>query len=308
MTKTMINLGDRTIPLTNLHKPLWSNEGVTKWDLISYYARVGPVILPHLKDRPLTVVRFPDGIEGHGFYQKDAPNHMPEWIETYRAGSDEGVKGTRYILANDVPTLVWLANQAAIELHPWMSRIQRPDYPDYAVIDLDPGEGAGFEEARSVARLAKGWLDRIGLVSVPKTSGATGIHIMVPIDPVYTYEVTSKFVGLIARLMETEAPAQITTERKVKKRPPGTVYVDHLQNLRGKTIVAPYSPRPRPGAPVSTPFAWEELPEVRPEMFTVKVPDRVLHYAEAYRETLSRRQRLEDALATLRRYVGGNSV
>lgn len=300
MPRTALNIGGIKVPLTKLDKLYWPADGITKGMTLQYFARVGAAMVRHLHNRPLTVVRFPEGVEGEGFYQKDAQRHTPEWIPTYPVVTSETARTTRYILANHVAALLWLANQGAIEFHPWMSTIERPNSPTYAVIDLDPTEGAGFEDAREVAGLAKEWLDRLGLIGIAKTSGATGIHIQVPLTPIYTYEVTSRFVGLLGRLMEQTMPRRITTERLVRKRPRGTVYVDHLQNLPGKTIVSVYSPRPVPGAHVSAPFPWEELHRVQPDWFHVREPELVLKWAQVYDTIMASRQRLESALARLK--------
>lgn len=300
MEKVKLDAGGQTVTLSNLGKKLWPEAKLTKADLLRYMAAVAPRLLPHLRDRPLTVVRFPDGVTGYGFYQKNAPAHTPPWVPTYWSSESNKGRGIRYILAEEPATLIWLANQAAIELHPWMSRTTTPKKPDYAVIDLDPSAGAGFDEARQVAQAARELLDHLGLHAVPKTSGATGIHIMVPLLPIYSYAVTSRFVGLLAHLLELSLPGLVTTERTVSKRPRGSVYVDHLQNLYGKTIVAVYSPRPTPRATVSTPFPWSRLPNVHPEQFTIEDPKAVLRHAEEYDAIMARPQRLEGALELLR--------
>lgn len=303
MRKVKLEAGGRTISLSNLDKPLWPEVNVTKADLLHYMARVGPRLIPHLRGRPLTVVRFPDGIAGHGFYQKDAPNYTPPWISTYTTPATDKGRAIRYIVADDIATLIWLANQAAIELHPWLSRTVHPMYPDYAIIDLDPVEGAGFEEARTVAYAAWEWLQRLNLHAAVKTSGATGIHVVVPLEPIYPYSVTSRFVGLLAHLLKLSLPELVTTERTVSQRPHGTVYVDHLQNLHGKTIAAVYSPRPTARATVSAPFPWSMLTRVHPNQFTVKEPGAVLRHADDFDEILSRPQRIEQALEQLRSTV-----
>lgn len=300
MSKATVTLEGVAITVSNLEKPLWPEDSITKADLMHYFTVIGPWMLHHLQNRPLTVVRYPDGVMAHSFYQKDAPKYAPDWIALYPVASHDGTSITRYILANDLPTLIWLANQGAIEYHPWMSRIERPEFPTYAVIDLDPAEGATFDDAREVASLAKEWLDRIGLAGVPKTSGATGIHIQIPLEPIYPYEVTSRFVGLIGQLMERDLPQKITTERLVRNRPRGTVYVDHLQNLPGKTIVAAFSPRPRAGAPVSCPFDWQQLSSVQPYHFNLKNPVRLLEAAREYTAQLEMKQRLDSAYDMLR--------
>lgn len=306
MNKVSFAAGGRALTLTNLDKPLWPDVGLTKADFLRYIAAVAPRMLPHLRGRPLTVVRFPDGVAAHGFYQKNAPPHTPHWVPTYEPPVPTGKKRpVRYVLAEEASTLFWLANDAAIEFHPWLSTTSQPTRPDYAVIDLDPGPGTGFNEARTVAHGAWELLQRLGLWAAPKTSGSTGIHIVIPLEPIYPYAVTSRFVGLLGRMLELSFPGLVTTERNVAKRPYGTVYVDHLQNLYGKTIVAVFSPRPTDRATVSAPFPWSRLACVNPEQFTVADPSSVLRYGEEYAAIVSRRQKLERALDLLRRSFSG---
>lgn len=296
-------IGGRRLKLTNLDKLLWPSDGLTKGDLVRYIILVGPTLLKHLSGRPLTIRRFPNGIEDKGFYQKNCPTYAPDWIETFSVLSDDG-DVTRYIVPNELATLVWLANQGAIEYHPWMSRTEAADRPDYAVVDLDPGEGATFEDARYVASLTKRWLDRLQIRGYPKTSGATGIHIWIPLDPIYDFSTTSQFVGLLGQLVAQDDPARITTERLVRNRPVGTVYFDHLQNLPGKTVVAPLSPRPLPGATISAPFAWEQLQTIRPERITLRRPEEPLAAAEQFSAHVRDvQQSIEGALGKIRNLV-----
>lgn len=301
MADAAVEVDGRTIELSNLDKLLWPEDGITKADLIHYVFTASHLLLPHLEGRPLTVTRFPDGIGEEGFYQKDCPAHAPEWIQVHPVPSkEEGGKVTRYIVANEPATLVWLANQAAIELHPWMSRAQRPLHPDYVVIDLDPAEGATFADVRLVARAVKELLDHLGLLSFPKLSGATGIHIYVPLEPKYTYEQARAFAAHVSGVIAAALPEKATDERLVRRRGP-RVYVDHLQNLPGKTIVSAFSPRPRPGAPVSVPFAWEELDQIAPEQFTLKEIDRILARPLAFQSLYEHRQNIDKHLARLGR-------
>lgn len=298
-TSARIEIDGRTVRLTHLEKRLWPRAGLTKADLIRYVIEAGPYLLRHLKDRPLTVRRFPDGVEKEGFYQKNRPAYAPEWIESFVDPRAE--EGTVYVLANDLATLVWLANQGAIEFHPWMAPYSRPERPDFAVVDLDPGPAATFDDARRVAGLLRELLDELGVQSVAKTSGASGIHVYIPLVPVYTYATTHRFVGLLGELLARRDPKGVTTVRRVQERPPGAVYVDHLQNLRGKTVAAPYSPRPTPSATVATPFRWEELPDVDPRDFTLRSLTDVLHAADDFdRALFAGRQRLEEPLDRLR--------
>lgn len=301
MADAAVEVDGRTVELSNLDKLLWPEDGITKADLIHYVFTAAHLILPHLEGRPLTVTRYPDGIDEEGFYQKDCPAHAPEWIPTFPVPSkDETGKVTHYILANEPAALVWLANQAAIELHPWMSRAERSLHPDYLVIDLDPAEGATFADVRLVARAVKELLDHLGLLSFPKLSGSTGIHVYVPLEPKYTYGQTSAFAGYVGKVIAAALPEKATNERLVKRRGP-RVYVDHLQNLPGKTIVSAFSPRPLPGAPVSVPFSWEELDQVSPEQFTLKEIDRILARPLAFQRLYEHPQNIDKHLARLDR-------
>lgn len=264
--KQVTVLGDRELLLTNLTKVLWPDAGLTKAHLVQYYTRVAPYLLPHLARRPLTVIRYPQGISEKGFYQKQCPPYAPQWIKRYPVASQHGI--TEYILAKEPATLAWLANQGAIEIHPWLSTIEHPDHPNQIVIDLDPAPGCSWSDVVLVAKLVRKLLEQLDLVGFVKTSGATGLHICIGIPPKYDFQVTSSFVAYIGQLLERTIPEKVTTERLVRKRA-GRVYVDHLQNLPGKTIVAPYSVRARSQAPVSTPLLWEELDAITPDQFTI---------------------------------------
>jgi len=269
-------VGRREVELTNLDKPLWPESGITKADYIHYIHTVAHLLLPQLEGRPLTVTRYPDGVGAPGFYQKDCPDYAPEWIETYAVTSPETGKVTRYIVPREPADLIWLANQAAIEFHPWMSRAASPGRPDYCVIDLDPAEGATFDDVKQVAGAVREVLEHLGLAGFPKLSGATGIHVYVPLQPKYSYAASRTVAGYIARVIARALPDKATDERRVKHRGP-RVYVDHLQNLPGKTIVAAFSARPLPGAPVSAPFDWAELESLDdPSRFTLNDLDALL--------------------------------
>lgn len=284
------------LSITNWEKVLWPETGYTKGDLIRYYSLAAPYLLAHLRDRPLTVTRYPHGIGGKSFYQKNCPQYAPAFVETVTVKGDQPNKTINYILAQNRPTLVWLANQACIELHPWLSLHSRSQYPDCLVFDLDPAEGCDFDDAREIAFLVKKALDELGLLSYPKLSGATGIHIYVPIKPKYAYQVTSGFVGSVGRILEAVYPAKITTERLVKNRT-GRVYIDHLQNLLGKTLAAPYSPRPRPQAPISTPVTWQELGRVYPHQFHLgNILERLQNTPDLFAPVLGPGQSLDKAL------------
>ncbi|MFZ5642419.1 MAG: non-homologous end-joining DNA ligase [Bacillota bacterium] len=255
MDKSVVRVEGREIKLTNLGKVFWP-EGLTKAHLVKYYTDIAPIIIPHLKNRPLVMKRYPDGIEGESFYQKECPDYAPDWIETYPVRHSE--KTVNYIVCNDAATLVWLANQACIEVHAWLSLLDNVDCPDIAVMDLDPAEGATFEDVINIALLCRRAIEEYGLVPFVKTSGATGLHIFIPIISEYPFSTVTRAMEYIAELITGVYPGKATVERLVAKRT-GKVYLDYLQNGRGRTMAFQYSLRPHPGAPVSTPLLWEEV-------------------------------------------------
>lgn len=295
----------RRLTLTNLDKILWPDDHITKAELIHYYLEVYPFLAPHLVGRPLVVTRYPDGIHGQHFYQKDAPDYSPDWISTCPLYSEESKRVINYILADDLPTICWLANQACIELHPWMSSSSHLDYPDFAVLDLDPAGQTTYQDACAVALVLKQVLDELNLLSLVKTSGATGLHIYLPVKPEYTYEEIRLFTRSIAEIVVELVPDKATIVRQVKKRG-NLVYVDYLQNVRGKTVCSPYSVRPRPHAPVSTPLHWEEVPGSSPTDFTIRtVLPRLHQTGDLFAPLLENPQSLQGAWSRLglpRRY------
>lgn len=243
--------------LSNLDKVFWPAEGYTKGDLIEYYRSVADRLLPYLADRPLVLTRFPDGIEGKSFYQKDAPDFAPEWIRTVRIWSDSSSRELEYFVCEDEDSLLYLANLGTIPLHLWMSRVSRLDRPDFCVLDLDPKE-APFRHVIEIARSIRSLCETIELPTFVKTSGSSGLHILIPLGARYTYEQSRTLGQLLAQIVVRRLPAIATTRRKLADRQ-GKVYVDYLQNRRGQLIVAPYSVRPLPGAPVSAPLRWREV-------------------------------------------------
>lgn len=285
--------------LSNPDKPLWpeaepdgAGPGLTKRDFAAYLVAVAPALLPHLRDRPLVLTRYPHGAAGPWFYQKNLPEGAPAWIQTYTFRG-RGGRAIRYVLCHDERTLLWLAGQAAIEFHPWLSTTAAPELPDRLVVDLDPMAPATFTDARPLAAAVREILDRAGLRGYPKTSGATGIHIFVPIAPRYSYRAVQSLVRAIGAALLRAWPERVTLERAVSRRA-GRVYVDYLQNAQGKTLVAPYAPRPLPGAPVSTPFAWGELATARPGAWTLRsVPARVRARGDPFSGVLDGGQDLE---------------
>ncbi|HYR45024.1 MAG TPA: non-homologous end-joining DNA ligase, partial [Terriglobia bacterium] len=290
------------IEFTNLDKIFWPDDGYTKGDLIEYYDKISPYIIPHLLDRPLVFERFPDGIYGQSFYQKDAPDYTPAWIRTQEIYSEDVDRHIRYFIGADREQLLYIANTGNIQQNPWMSRVQHLDYPDYLVFDLDPVE-APFSTVQKIALMIKETLDELGLRSYPKTSGASGIHVHLPVlEKTFTYEDVRIFAEAIASIVVTRAPEFATIERVVRKRKAHHVYVDFLQNIRGKTVASVYSPRPRPHAPVSTPLKWEELKRpVDPNRFTIKtIFKRLQKVGELFEKSLTDRQDISGFLDTLK--------
>ena len=260
-------IAGRRLPLTNLDKVLWPADGITKRDMIEYYVRMAPYMLPYLRDRPLSMQVFPDGIDGKSFWRKDKPTHAPAWIESW---TYHGEKTKTYIVVNEVATLAWVANAGVIDLHPWHSRIDAPDDPDWAVFDLDPFEPATFQDVVDIARLVKAALDHYGMHGVAKTSGQTGLQIYVPVRRGPDYSAVRHWVEEVGRAIDQAAPGRVSWEWAVAKRT-GRIRIDYTQNIINKTLAAPYSLRPAPGAPVSTPIAWEELedPDLRPDRWNI---------------------------------------
>jgi bifunctional non-homologous end joining protein LigD len=229
---------------------------------------MSPYLLPYLQDRPLSMQVFPDGITGHSFWRKDKPAHAPEWIDSWLFRGEGGSK--TWIVVNEAATLGWLANAGVVDLHPWHSRIDSPQRPDWAVFDLDPSEPATFEDVRDIARLVKVALDHLGMRGVLKTSGQTGLQIYVPLRRGPDYTRVRGWVEEVARAIGRVEPDRISWEWSVSRRA-GRIRIDYTQNIINKTLAAPYSLRPGPGAPVSTPLRWEELedPRLRSDAWTM---------------------------------------
>jgi len=262
---SVLEVEGRRIKLTNLEKVLFPEDGYTKADLIRYYAEVSPYLVPWLRDRPLTLKPFPDGIHGTHFYQKNKPGFTPEWIQSW---TDPREPENAYVLANDMATLVWMANYTAIEIHPRLARADDPEKPDNVMIDLDPAEGATWDDVKEVAHAVKGVLDDLGIVGFPKTTGSRGIHVLVPITRRYTFEESRAFALRVGQLARERLPKLVTLEfSKAKRR---GIYIDYLQNTRAKSTAGPYSVRPIRRAPVSAPLRWEEIAALgRPDAFTM---------------------------------------
>ncbi|MGH2734539.1 MAG: non-homologous end-joining DNA ligase [Actinomycetota bacterium] len=260
--------GERELRLSNLPKVFWPEEGYTKGDLLHYYFNVSPVMLQHLVDRPLTMKRMPNGIEGDFFYEKNAPVHTPGWMPTIPVYSNDKSGDINYLTVHDVAHVLWIVNLGCIEFHPLHARGEDQAHPSYAFFDLDPFEPAGWDEVAHTAGLIKVVLEQLGLQAYPKTSGATGMQIMVPLDRSHTYDEVRGFVGAVSDLVHAADPETTTLEWEVKNRT-GKVFLDVNMNREGANIAGAYSVRPERGAPVSTPLAWDEISDVHPNQFTI---------------------------------------
>jgi len=292
------------VELSSPGRVLFPGDGVTKGDLFEYYDRVADVLVPHLRNRPFTMKRWREGLRGGAFFQKQAPKGIPPWLPTRRFQTWPREGDTRLVdfpLVNSRDALLWMVQMHCIDMNAWYSRVDRPDRPDFVLFDLDPPDEPGaYPLCVRVAHRVRDALASLGLDSWVKTSGADGIHVLVPITRRSTFAETYEFAGLLARRLEDAYPDEVTTEWLKKKRT--GVLVDHRQNGWGKTIASVYSVRPKPGAPVSTPLGWEELTEdVRPRDFTMQVAlDRVAERGDLFEPVLSGKQSLTAALRELR--------
>jgi bifunctional non-homologous end joining protein LigD len=298
----------KTVKLSSPDRVLFPEDEITKGDVFEYYEQVGPTIVPHLKDRPFTMKRYPHGITGEVFFQKQAPRGIPDWIPTrqFRTWPREG--GSRLVdfpLINSPEAVLWMVQMNCIDMNAWYSRVDKPDRPDFVLFDLDPPDD-GFELAIEVAHLIRELLDELGLPGYVKTSGADGIHVVAPITRRSTFKQTYDFAEKASRLLVQRHAGKVTTEWLKKKRE--GVLVDHRQNGHGKTIASVYSVRPKPGAPVSTPLHWEELtPTVRPRDFGMKEAlQRIEEHGDLYAPVLEDPRPLAPAAKKLEQ-IGSDS-
>ena len=293
--ESTIRRGRHELRLSNLDKPFWPEEGITKGDLLGYYRQVAPVLLPHLRGRPFTMRRYPDGAYGKAFFQKDAPKHMPEWIKTFEATVSPG-KAVRFPLVDDELSLLWMVNMGCIDMNAWYSRVDRPDRPDFVLFDLDPTPEVPWSQTIEVALVLRDLLVALELESFPKTSGGKGFHVLVPVERRSTYADTRRFAEVIAGAIVRTHPKLATTEWAKSRR--RGVLIDANQNGEGKTIASAYSVRPHPGAPVSTPLRWDEVDDtLDPAGFTMDVVlDRVRRHGDLAAGLLGARQSLSKAL------------
>jgi bifunctional non-homologous end joining protein LigD len=297
----------KSVALSSPDRVLFPDDGITKGDLFGYYQRVAAVLVPHLRDRPFTLKRYPHGIDGEVYFQKQVPKGAPEWLPTRQFTTHPRGGGSRevdFALVNSAEALLWMVQMNCVDMNAWYSRVDKPDRPDYVVFDLDPPEEAnGFQLAIEVAHLIRGVLDEVELPGYVKTSGADGIHVLAPIQRRAGFDDTYAFAEAVARLLEARHPGLVTTEWLKRKR--AGVLVDHRQNGWGKTIASVYSVRPKPGAPVSTPLRWDELTaEVRPRDFGMDVVlERIARHGDVFAPVLEDARPLGAAVRNLARLV-----
>ncbi|UAY53695.1 DNA ligase D [Ferruginibacter albus] len=295
--KTLLNPTDDTqvrqingheLKFNNLHKLYWPKEKITKRDLLNYYYQVAPYILPYLKDRPQSMLRHPDGITGQSFFFKDITGKAPDWLETFLYHSDADNRDRKYLVAKDEASLLYMASLGCIEMNPWHSRVQKEDYPDWCIIDLDPAKNT-FDQVIEAARVTKDILESLGIEGYPKTSGSTGMHIYIPLGAKYTYEQSKEFARVIARMVHEQLPKFTSIERTVKDRK-GKMYIDFLQNRPQATVSAPYSVRPKPGATVSMPLHWDEVkPGLKMSDFTImNAVDRIRSEGDIFKPVIGK--------------------
>ena len=292
-----VRVAGEVVPLTHLDRVYWPDEGYTKGDLIRYYHEVARYILPYLEDRPLIMKRYPAGIKGQSFHQHDVHQEVPGFMRTVALEVEDGGGHTvDYIVGSGEATLLYMANLGAIERHPWHSRVGDLERPDWFVFDLDPSEGVEFETICDVALTTREVLARVGLEAYAKTSGSRGIHVYVPVKPEYTYERIAELAEQVATVVARERKEVATVERSKRKRGARMIYVDHMQNARGKSVVAPYSVRPKPGATVSAPLEWREVERRRIKTADFHIKNmlrRVESKGDLFRPVLKKGQRLE---------------
>jgi bifunctional non-homologous end joining protein LigD len=291
MTSQEVTVGGKRLSLSNLDKVLYPKTGFTKAQVIDYYLRVAPAALPHLRDRPLTLKRYPNGVEGEYFYEKNCPSHRPPWVKTAGVWSDQNQRVMQFCLAQDVATLVWTANLADLELHVPLHRHRDVDRPDSVVFDLDPGPPANLVQCCEVALILEDTFGRLGLRSLAKTSGSKGMQLYVPLNTHATYDETKPFAKAVAEALEAQRPELAVSNMKKSLRA-GKVLVDWSQNDPHKTTVCVYSLRARERPTVSTPVTWDEVQRC----LDARDPDLLSFDSEA---ALARIARLGDVFAPL---------
>ncbi|MFT3937090.1 MAG: non-homologous end-joining DNA ligase [Chitinophagaceae bacterium] len=293
-------IAGHTLEFTNLTKIYWPKDKITKGDLIDYYDKMAPIILPYLKNRPLSLKRNPNGIADKGFYQKDAGEHFPAWIKTAPFESESANKTVHYTICNDKATLLYLANLGCIEMNPWNSTIQSPEKPTYLIMDIDPSPKNTFEQVIETAQVITQILDKAGASYFCKTSGATGLHIFLPLQAKYSYQHARDFGGIIANMTHEQLPDFTSIERSLKKRGP-KIYIDYLQNSQRQTVASAYSVRPVDGAQVSAPLLPKELKKgLHPSQFNIfNLEKRVKKLGDLFYMVLKKGNNLQSCLKKL---------
>jgi bifunctional non-homologous end joining protein LigD len=297
----IVEIDGKRMRWSNLNKVYWPESGYSKRELLAYYYQMAEYVVPFLRDRALVLRRYPDGIKGQSFFQKDVREGIPDWLETVAISSEEKGGDIHYVLANDLASLLFLTSLGCIDHNPWSSRIDSLEHPDYFFFDLDPSEETDFSIVLTIARALQQKLEGIGVTPFLKTSGATGFHLYIPVEPVYSYAQLRTFAEVVARMVSAEHPNLVTHERMVAKRPKGRVLIDVHQNATGKPLAAPYVVRAFPKAPVSAPVSARELkPGLVAEKFNMKtMPARVQEKGDLWRDFWGKRLRLEDVMERL---------
>ncbi len=257
MNDTMLHVGKRAIIITNPDKILFPKSGITKLEMVEYYQRIAPVMVPHLKNRPISMQRFPEGIGHEGFFQKDASDYFPSWIKRVEVEKGDTSKVVSHVLCNDAATLVYLASQAVITPHIWLSTVNRLNYPDRIIFDFDPS-GKDFSQVCKAAKLFKAFLEELGLAPFVMTTGSRGLHVNIPIKRELLFDDVRQIARDIAAVMVKQYPKLLTLEVRKEKRK-GKIFVDYLRNAWAQTAVAPYAMRAREKAPIATPLGWKEV-------------------------------------------------
>jgi bifunctional non-homologous end joining protein LigD len=295
-----IEVGGQKVQLTNQQKIYWPDEKITKGDMIAYYNSISKYIIPYLKDRPQSLKRNPNGILDAGFFHKDAGDEAPQWVKSKKIYSESANKYIDYIICNDKATLLYMNNLGCIELNPWNSRITKPDNPDYLVIDIDPSEKNTFDQVIEVALTVNEILQKTGIKGYCKTSGASGLHVYIPLGARYTYDEVRDFAKILAMITQQQLPELTTVERALNKRM-GRIYIDYLQNKKGQTLACAYCLRPKPGATASTPLDWKEVKKgLTPSQFTIQsLPARVEKLGDIFNPVLGKGIDLKKVLAKL---------
>ena len=299
--KSDIRVGKYSVTISNRKKVYWPDEGFTKGDVIDYYDKVADLILPHLKGRPLSLKRNPNGITDKGFYHKDAGENVPSYVDVFKVKAESNNKIIDYIVCNNKATLLYVANLGCIEINPWNSTTKKPANPTWMVIDIDPSDENTFAQVVDTALATKMILDKAGVKSYCKTSGSSGLHVYIPLRNKYDYDVVRNFANIIASLVQEQLPDTTTLERSLSKRGP-KIYIDWLQNRTGQTLASVYSLRPVPGASVSTPLDWKEVNDkLCPKQFTIKnIFARIKKKGDLFLSVLNEGNSIETALKKLK--------